>query len=121
MKNSICDEYKEARYLIQRIECKLVWDRGLIRRDLYPFVGEVIINSKAFKDVEELIPLGSSYGKGRGERLRVDRSRIEKAIVTELEAEAKINHLAFDSHDLVIDIVKLSLGMGVEYLIALKL
>ena len=90
-------------------------------RDLYPFVGEVIINSKAFKDVEVLIPLGSSYGNGRGERSRVDRSRIEKAIVTELEAEATINHLAFDPRDLVIDIVKLSLGMGVEYLLMLKL
>ena len=89
-------------------------------RDLYPFVGEVIINSKAFKDVEVLIPLGSSYGNGRGECSRVDRSRIEKAIVTELEAEATINHLAFDPRDLVIDIVKLSLGMGVEYLLMLK-
>lgn len=32
------------------------------RRDLYPFVGEAIINSKAFRDFDVFLPTGGSFG-----------------------------------------------------------
>lgn len=54
LKNSTEPQYKEARDLITRVECKCFPEGYFICRNLYPFVGEVIINNKAFVDSEEM-------------------------------------------------------------------
>ncbi|KNB45854.1 deoxynucleoside triphosphate triphosphohydrolase [Blastocystis sp. subtype 4] len=52
LKNSIEPEYEEARNLITRVECK----------QLYPFVGEVIINNKDYLKSTEMKFLMKEFG-----------------------------------------------------------
>lgn len=83
-----------------------------IPRDLYRFVGEVIINSKGFQNIG-FNPVSRSYSSHSGRFSLIDRSDVERSVYAEFEEEAKRNNLSFDASLLVVDVVKLTLSGGV--------